>query len=67
MQVVILSYVIAVILGGAGVLMIFLSNMGAFNVFLGICTLLLVGAILLKRIKMEDDQSESVSLAPGKE
>ena len=67
MQVVILSYVIAVILGGAGVLMIFLSNMGAFNVFLGICSLLLVGAILLKKIKMEDDQSESVSLVTGKE
>ena len=54
LQVVLLSYMIAAILGGAGILMTFLSDLGAINVFGGTCTLLLLGAFLLKRIRMED-------------
>jgi UDP-GlcNAc:undecaprenyl-phosphate GlcNAc-1-phosphate transferase len=53
-QVVLLSYLIAIFLGGAGILMICLSKLGAINVFGGTCAILLFGAFLLKKIRMED-------------
>jgi hypothetical protein len=53
LQVVILSYLVASLLGIAGVTMIFLSTLGAGYLFMGTCVMLFVGAMLLKRIRME--------------
>ncbi|MGA1841170.1 MAG: MraY family glycosyltransferase [bacterium] len=53
-QVVLLSYVIALFLGGAGFLMLSLYTVGAINVFLGTCALLLLGGFLLKKVRIED-------------
>jgi len=54
LQVVILSYLVAVLLGIAGVMMISLSTLGAVYLFMGTCAMLFVGALLLKRIRMEE-------------
>lgn len=53
-QVVVLSYLVAAALGMAGVLMISLSTRGAGYLFMGTCVMLFVGALLLKRIRMEE-------------
>ena len=52
LQVVLLSYLIALFLGGAGILMISMHNLGAINLFLGTCGLLLFGGFLLKRVRV---------------
>ncbi len=52
LQVVLLSYFIALFLGVAGILMISMYTLGAIYVFLGTCGLLLFGAFLLKKVRV---------------
>ncbi|MBN2373375.1 undecaprenyl/decaprenyl-phosphate alpha-N-acetylglucosaminyl 1-phosphate transferase [bacterium] len=51
-QVVMLSYLMTICLGGAGIWMIYLSNTGAFAVLLGASAVLFFIAYLLKKIDM---------------
>jgi UDP-GlcNAc:undecaprenyl-phosphate GlcNAc-1-phosphate transferase len=60
LQVVLLSYLIALFLGGAGILMLSLYTLGAINVFLGISAMLLFGAFLLKKVRVEEEREKKV-------